>query len=274
MKTYISVGIGDMVFLDSILTLEEKSSITEIYWACRFGKTLIPLLENNPEYPNLVSQYTIDDEIGKQAMANLDPVAIPFWHFRPDFPRNFEVGLQLFDIKKYWDNSELQTIDVISMFMDTNRPFVGSSFVKNASPVEEKNYMIFHYPTSTRPRSDIASITSDDWNFVENLSKEKNIKVIVISDSNIEVPLSNFDLLINPNIKYIVDLVASCNYYAGCDSFCAHLASKVLSKENLFIKSHNPNIKEHISTTTFYRHFCPHPKEDVVQFYKSYIGYP
>ena len=32
MKTYISAGIGDLFFLDSILTKEEKESITEIYW--------------------------------------------------------------------------------------------------------------------------------------------------------------------------------------------------------------------------------------------------
>ena len=27
-------------------------------------------------------------------MAQLDPVAVPFWHFRPDFEKNFEVGLK------------------------------------------------------------------------------------------------------------------------------------------------------------------------------------
>ena len=45
MKTYISAGIGDLFFLDSILTTEEKESITEIYWACRFGYVLKELME-------------------------------------------------------------------------------------------------------------------------------------------------------------------------------------------------------------------------------------
>ena len=36
MKTYISTGIGDLFFLDSILTKEEKESITEIYWKLSF----------------------------------------------------------------------------------------------------------------------------------------------------------------------------------------------------------------------------------------------
>ena len=92
MKTYVSLGIGDLFFLDSILTSEEKESISELYWACRFGYIMQRLMENNPSYPNLKAQNTIADEVGKDAMASLDPIAIPFWHFRPDFQRNFEVG--------------------------------------------------------------------------------------------------------------------------------------------------------------------------------------
>lgn len=270
MKTYMSVGIGDMVFLDSILTLEEKSTISEIYWACRFGKCLIPLFENNTDYPNLVSQHIINDNVGKRAMEQLQPIAVPFWHFRPDYPLNFKVGLDLFGLKE----DEVQAVDATGCFMDINRKYVGSSFIKNAKPVNIDNYMVFHYPTSTRPRSDIASISSDDWNFVENISKEKNLKVIVISDCLIDIPLSNYQHLINPDIVHIVDLIASCNYYAGCDSFCAHLASKVLPKENLFIKSHEPDIANKLLNTTFSRAFLPHSPEDVVKFYKTYIGYP
>lgn len=270
MKTYMSVGIGDMVFLDSILTPEEKSTISEIYWACRFGKCLIPLFEDNSDYPNLISQHIINDNIGKTAMKSLDPIAVPFWHFRPDFSRNYEVGLELFGLNV----DEVQAIDATGCFMDVERKYVGSSFIKNAKPVDFNNYIIFHYPTSTRPRSDIASISFDDWNFVEQLSNQKDMKVFVISDNNIEVPLSNYQLLINPDIKYIVDLIASSSYYAGCDSFCAHLASKVLPKENLFIKSHESDIKNKLLNTTFSRAFLPHPPEDVTQFYKTYIGYP
>lgn len=270
MKTYLSVGIGDMVFLDSILTLEEKATITEIYWACRFGKCISPLMEGNSDYPNLVAQYVIDDEIGKQAMASLDPVAIPFWHFRPDFPRNYEVGLSLFGLNP----NEVQAVDAAGCFVDTTRGFVGSSFIKNAKPVEMSEYILFHYPTSTRPRSDIATILREDWEFVEQLSQEKKLKVIVVSDCDIDIPLSNYEHLINPSITYIVDLVASCDYYAGCDSFCAHLASKVLPKENLFIKSHELNITNKLLTTTFARAFLPHSPEDVATFYKTYIGYP
>lgn len=270
MKTYLSVGIGDMVFLDSILTLEEKFTITEIYWACRFGKYMIPLFENNSDYPNLISQHIINDNVGKREMEKLQSIAVPFWHFRPDYSPNFEIGLKLFGLEK----EKIQYIDATACFNDINRKYVGSSFIKNANPVDIENYILFHYPTSTRPRSDIASISSEDWKFIDELSKEKSLKVIVISDCNIEIPLSNYQHLINPDIKYLVDLVNSCDYFAGCDSFCAHLASKVLPKEKLFIKSHEFNIRDKLLATTFSRVFLPHSPEDVSQFYKNYIGYP
>jgi hypothetical protein len=269
MKTYISAGIGDMILLDSILTLKEKKTMSEIYWACRFGTCLIPLMENNPDYPNLVAQYTIPDEVGKKAMENLQPIAVPFWHFRPDYPLNFKVGLDLFGLKE----DEVQAIDVSGCFADTTRGYVESSFMKNAKPVDIDNYIVFHYPTSTRPRSDIADISSDDWNFVEKISQEKNLKVIVISDCDILIPLSNYKHLINPDVNYIVNLIASCDYYMGCDSFCAHLATKVLPKEKLFIKTHDQNITNNILTTSFSRAFLPHSPEDIALFYKTYIGY-
>ena len=118
MKTYVSLGIGDLFFLDSILTKEEKESISEIYWACRFGYVMEKLMKNNPSYPNLKAQHTIKDDVGKKAMATLDPIAIDFWHFRPDFHPNFETGLKLFDIEDEWNKQNLQTIDAPSMFLD------------------------------------------------------------------------------------------------------------------------------------------------------------
>tara|TARA_B100000427_G_C15467200_1_gene576800 strand:+ start:509 stop:1318 length:810 start_codon:yes stop_codon:yes gene_type:complete len=268
MKTYVSLGIGDLFFLDSILTKEEKESISELYWACRFGYVMQKLMHNNPSYPNLKEQHIIDDKIGQIHMADLDPIAVPFWHFRPDFHPNFEVGLKLFGIQEEWDKQNLQTIDAPSMFMDDTRPFTESSFVKHRKESDEK-YILVHYPTSTRPRKDIAIITDDDIKFVNDLSKETGYKVIVISDHEVNPALDNVEILINPDIIDVKDLAANCNYYAGCDSFCSILASKHLPKENIFIKL-SPNFTGW--NNWLYRAFLPHAPHEVEQFYKSYIG--
>ena len=282
MKTYISTGIGDMMALDAVMSPEEKESITEMYWASRFGSNLIPLFENNSEYPNLIKHHQIDDEEGKKAMATLDPVAVPFWHFRPDFHPNFEIGLKLFGI----EDEEIQVINVIERFahvcndiktgVNLEEFYFGSSFIKNASQPTYSNYILFHYPTSTRPRNDIAGIDSDDWKFVENLSKETSKSVVVISDHDIEIPLSNYELLVNPDIKLIIDLVAHCDYYAGCDSFCGILSTKRLPKEKIYMKTHDRNIKSNLKNNPGYLHcyFLPHSPEDIIHFYKPYIGEP
>lgn len=281
MKTYLSVGIGDMLCLDSLLVEEERESIAEIYWACRFGKVLAPLMENNPGYPNLKNQYFIDDEIGKNAMHQLHPIAVPFWHFRPDFARNFQTGLSLFGL----NSDEVQAIDVAGTFAEVcdgvkrglpkEQLFYESTFLKYAKLPPHKNYILFHYPTSTRPKQDICQIDDRDWNFVEELSQKTNLKVIVISDHEINIPLSNYDLLVNPNIQLVVDLVAHCEYYAGCDSFCSILSSKRLPKEKLYVKTHDANITSNLLSGNcgfMYSYFNPHSPQDIAYFYKSYLG--
>ena len=143
-----------------------------------------------------------------------------------------------------------------------------SSFIKHSKKIDDE-YILFHYPTSTRPRNDIASITMDDWEFVDKLSEYHRMRVLVIADSTVDVPLSYYEVLIKPDIKYVVDLVANCDYYAGCDSFCSILAAKTLPKEKMFIKQ-SPNFTGW--NNWLYRAFLPHSPEEVRQIYKQHIG--
>ena len=278
MKTYISVGIGDMMCLDSILTPDERKNISEIFWATHAGKYLVPLFEENLHYPNLVSQHTISDEEGRLAMQNLDATAINFWHFRPDFPRSFEAGLRLFGVSR----QEVNPINILTLFTDSSRTYQGSSFLENASmedlddidiSLEDKNYILFHYPTSTRPRGDIATIDNLDWDFVESLSCKFQMKVVVITDTSLVLPLSNCEVLKMPPITVIPALTKYAAYYAGCDSFVSILASKVLPPQNLFIKSSDRNIQHTVLRNKWLqRFFLPHDPLTISKFYKNYLG--
>ena len=285
MKAYISVGLGDMMSLDALLTDEEKEAITEIYWACRWGIQLVPLLRGNKFYPNLTSQYTIKDEVGKRHMVTLEPHASEFWHFRPDFDRNFDVGLKLFDLER----EQVGVIDAVSILKDPSRTYQHSSFLAMARAedvqwgeleTQPEEYILFHYPTATRrSRNDIATIEEGDWAFVENLSKSENKRVVVITDADITPPLSNVVVLKNPPIKIITSLCKHCAFYVGCDSFVSLLACKKLAPANLYVKGHDytkthgHDIKTEILKSVWLQnHFSPHPPEQIVQFYKSMIG--
>lgn len=279
MKTYISVGIGDMMCLDSVLTQEERNNITEIYWACRFGKYLIPLLDNNKFYPNLRLQHTICDKIGIEGMLRCDPSATNFWHFRPDFENNYNVGLSIFGLNK----NEVVPIDAPSIFLNKNREFNNSSFLDiaelediewNYLNIKPNKYILVHYPTSTRPRSDIATIDNNDWMFIRNLSEKVNLPIVVITDTQLNTDVSDLIVLKNPNIKSVIALCKFATFYAGCDSFVSILSCKTLAADRLFVKSHSRNIQtEVLSNTWLQRFFLPHSPEVISKFYKSYIGH-
>jgi len=279
MKTYLSVGIGDMMCLDSILTQSEKLDITEIYWGCRFGIDISPLMANNPFY-SIKKQYFIEDETGKKMMNSLYPEKSQelFWHFRPDFEPNYTIGKNLLSIKE----NDVFPIDASKLFQDPSRTYQGSSFLMNATMedvnwtelgITPRNYILVHYPTSTRPRSDIARIEKEDWNFIQNLSNDTKLKIIIITDTDILPDLNNFITLKTPNINSVIALAKYASYYVGCDSFVAILSCKSLPYNNLFIKTHNPDIYNTLpSHVWLQRFFLPHPYNIIQKFYKHTLS--
>jgi hypothetical protein len=275
MKTYISVGIGDMMCVDSILSQQERDNISEIYWACRFGKDIIPLFENNPGYPNIKNHHIISDQVGMSEMQKLESHAGSFWHFRPDFNLNFIVGKSLFN-----NIENIATIDAANLIGST-RPYNNSTFLDAAKledipwdiyNISPHGYILVHYPTSTRPRGDIASLDDKDWSFIKNKAVETGLKIVIITDTHINTEIDAL-ILFKPPIKTIVALVKYCLYYMGCDSFCSILATKVVDKSNISIKSHNPDIQNHVLNSAWLqRNFLPLSPQEISQIYKNFIG--
>ena len=275
MNTYLSVGIGDFICLDSLLTKEEKSKFSEVYWGCRFGHIISSLLENNPDYPNVKTHHFITDADGLRVDGR------PYWHFRPDYAESFSTAANLFGVNT---NHFEFVIDAAAIFQDPTRLYQESSAAKYLIPPEEfwkkydvkqGEYILVHYPTSTRPRSDISSIEIEDWMFIEEFRKKTNLKIIIVTDTILNYDIKNCLVLTNAPFIDIITLGKYCKYYAGCDSFLSILACKYLKKENLFIKTHDKNIKTTLINHTWLKHFfLPHPLESIQEFYKPYIGYP
>tara|TARA_A100000172_G_C3022802_1_gene103698 strand:+ start:84 stop:962 length:879 start_codon:yes stop_codon:yes gene_type:complete len=281
-KTYISAGIGDMVSVDALLTKEEKENITEIFWACRWGKALFHLFINNQEYPNLQRQHVIEDKVGMENMVRLEPEAASFWHFRPDFPANYAVGLSLFNLSK----DEVNAIDTVGILYDSSRKYQGSSFLTSCTQesvaweelnIKPNKYILVHYPTAARSkRNDIAKITNSDWQMIEDLSTNTDLDVVIISDREINHTLSRGTVLVNYNIKSIVTLAKYAEYFVGCDSFVSQLACKDLSPTRMYVKGHDyqlthgrPISEEIRSNVYLQQHYTPHSVEDIVSFYTS-----
>lgn len=275
MKTYLSVGIGDFVCLDSLLTKEEKENITEIYWGCRFGKVISQWVgELNEDYPNYKFSHFIDDQRGKDLMKGVESHACDFWHFRPDFRGRLNIALQEFSVK----TEDIRIIDAVSIFSDPNRIFNKSSILSLSDKfflnhIEPKSYILVHYPTSTRPRGDIASITHEDWININEYSKKINKKIIIISDKDIQIPIDGYTLLNNSDIRFYPWLVKNCYYYIGCDSFIAGLSAKCLPINRISIKSHDPNVSSYVRSTWGSKYFLPYSPDEVSSFYKTFLEY-
>ena len=127
-----------------------------------------------------------------------------------------------------------------------------------------------HYPTSTRPRTDIARLEDEDWVLIETLSKRTGLKVVIITDTDIQPNLTNFVLLNRPSIHSIVALSKYASYYVGCDSFVAILSCKVLPYQNLYIKTHDRDIYQKLPCHTWLqRFFLPHSYDIIQKFYRS-----
>lgn len=277
MKTYVCAGIGDFFCLDCFLTQDERNSITEIYWGSRFGKDIAPVIDNNFFYPNVKEQYFIDDNTGKKYWQELkpdEPHNWTFWHFRSDIPSHYIKALSYFNLKP----EDVQDFTPISFFNDTSRNYTGSSFLNNAS-LEDYNfkqnnlipgkYMLVHFPTSSRPRNDIATITNNDWHFIKNVSKEKNLPVVVITDTKIDLPDElNFTVLIKPSMKSVLALIKYTGYYFGCDSFVSILCAKILAYNKMVIKSPRQNIKDILPGHIWnHKYFSPHKPNIIQKFY-------
>lgn len=243
MKTYMCAGIGDMFCVDTLLTQQERESITEIYWGCRFGKDLAPLISYNYFYPNVQKQHIISDEIG---MAHMDSYSKLFWHYRGDFPDNFRKGVELFGICKEDIDQDFSSHPVI---FDRNRTFQGSTFLQNAcrediESIVPQKYILIHAPTSTRPRSDITVFTEQDWDKIYMLVDKYKLPLVVVSDYDIPIKeKTGVYSCLNLPLKTVVALCKYAKMFIGCDSFCSILCSKVLNWQHMVIKSHDSNIK-------------------------------
>ena len=277
MKAFIAAGIGDMMCLDSLLKDEEKQSITEIYWACRFGKDMIPLFENNPYYPNLKQQHTIEDSVGKEAMKLFEPWSVSFWHFRPDFRPNFLKGLELFGLKE----DEVTAYNLLGppdgLFLRIPPVFETSSILKAADTsdvdwdglnIKPHEYILVHLPTSSRPRRDAFAMGDEDVKFLRELSDKTGFPVVAVTDYDPDQSMSDFIILNRPDIATIPALVKYSAYCGGCDSFISILGCKMHQPDKLFVKTAYP--PNNIFTNPYLQHlFGPHDAGVIRSFYDS-----
>jgi hypothetical protein len=263
MKYYIATGIGDFFAIDSFLTNQEKHDITEIYWGCRAGHFLKPLLENNDFYPNLNKQFLIPSKDGKELNTLTSPI-YPNWHFPPNMPSKINDAYNFFGID-YSDVVPMQTLEIMQ---SDQRVFNECSFLKKAFTVNNEKYILVHAATSfSREHDDFKKIQDDWWQSIEDLSVRKKMPVIIISDVAFIPALTNYQLYVNASPNILVSLIIDCEYFIGVDSFGSVLASRCIPPEKIKIFS-GQNIESKINYDIWWqKYFAPNSSSEYAKFF-------
>lgn len=287
-----STGIGDAFCLDCLFTQEFRESITEIYWACKYGEPLSHVFKNNFFYKNLKQQHFLkenniksffENKFGKDYQHHSNPHVCKFWHFKDDpSDWNHRHGYQLAH-EVFGLNEKIKFFNNFSV-LKQKQNFNGSSFLNNANRndfdwqkynIYPNEYILVHQSSDNRPKSDISSMNEEDWKIINKISIEQNKKVVIITDqSNLKVPLKNyliinvFDLCIEKSLINICALCKYSYYYAGLDSYVSILCAKALSSDKLYIKTHDQNIYKTLENNMLLQNFfLPHDTKTIQQFY-------
>lgn len=272
MKTYMCGGIGDMICMDSVLTQEERESITEIYWGHVQQHRLAYILDNNKFYKNLKKHYFLNDETARNLFP--DDSAKNMWHYRGDISEHFDIALRLHNIS----SDQIRDWTCINFFNREN--YTGSTFMLNAQitdldwhkyNLKPFEYILCQTSSSVRPgdHKHQHPLNATDWGRLHQEAVEKKLKIVAITDKDMDIPIPDVTLLKFPDLKEIICLAKYCHSYAGIDSFVSILAAKVLPADKLYIKHFLPDCSQRIpnSYKSMQVHFLPHKLSDILKFY-------
>ena len=238
------------------------------------GKYLKGVLEKNYFY-NISKQHFINDEEARRAWCSIEPPSEQYeWNFRPDFPQRFAKAKELLGF-----DDNINIIDTMQIF-NQRSTYTGSTFLMcdqyklNCDDLHSGEYILFHYPTSTRPRGCIATFNNDDWQYINRLSIAHNKRIVVVTDVDFEHCLNKQTLVLKlPSFETIISLCKHAYMFVGCDSFMSILCSKVLSKEHMLVKTHWDIPVEQIlqKQPILPNYYLPHDVESLKYFYRKDI---
>ena len=232
-------GVGDIIAIESMMTDEERQSIDCMFYATRAAKPCIELFTNLTTFPKLKKQ------------------ALLWKNFTNIF--GFNSKEQLVGKLCAYQTDELQNTlrklvsgiedwSIAKIFFENNRQYTYSSFIKNnLISIKKfnlpKNYYCICPASSNDKRDDKRDYNQTDWQHTLELLKSKNMFGVVINnnddDSNIpsEHPIINLNN--KTNIKEAIEIVKRADGYIGIDTALSVIATKLLPKENIIIKSLN-----------------------------------
>ncbi len=231
-KILLTGGIGDVIALESFMSDHERKNLTQIHYATKAANSCVDAINAISKwYPKLEDQSKIFDnfnnrfciysknELSKIIPSDINWESISDWSILSKFPE-IESG---------------------------ERPFNESSFLKETLVDIKK----FELPTKYLvlvPESENAlhnrNFNAYDWAEILHFLKKTNQIGVILRTTGKSLPTTSYLINLTGKTSLIeaIEIVKNASGYCGVDSCLSVIASKILSAENLRVKSTNPHL--------------------------------
>ncbi len=234
MKILITGGIGDAIAIESMLMLEERSSIDTIYWATRAAAFLVPLFKH---------------------VYNINHVVLPcekVYYSTEGVRADYELP------------AEVQDFSISRMFPEfSTRPFVLSSFAGVSADLSRFNlpdrFVVVQHQTPLHTNSvqrALRDLDQSEWTAILNRLEAENLSAVVVNSGDTDPPPEHPRIINLVGQTSLVESVALLNQaegYWGIASGLCVLASQLFDAEQLWVKG-----PEYFLWINRHIYFAPH----------------
>jgi len=229
-----SLGIGDLLTLDSFVPDFFYSKIKKIFLFTSINETFKKLIKSNKNYSNTEIIFA-DNQYDKGEIYKID---------------NY---IKSFCLDKKIDINECFQDDLLiwkTPFIEGIKPKISSFFTQQLCQIDydflKKDFcVILPITKNTRNRR---FFTDNDWKETIKILKYNKLQGIVIGKDKSDVPkIKNItDLTGKTTITEALEITKKAKYYIGIDSFSSTLAMQIFKEENIYIKSTESHLFENI----------------------------
>lgn len=229
-----SLGIGDLLTLDSFIPDFFYNKIKKIFLFTSINETFRKLIKSNKNYSNAEVIFA-DNQYDKGEIYKIDGY------------------IKSFCLRNKININECFQDDLLiwkTPFIEGIKPKISSFFTQQLCKI---NYdflsrdfcVIFPITKNTRDRR---FFTPNDWKETIKILKYNKLQGIVIGNDKSDVPkIKNIlDLTGKTTITEALEITKKAKCYIGIDSFSSTLAMQVFKKEDIYIKSTEPHLFENI----------------------------
>lgn len=240
MKVLFTGGLGDFIGAETFLSEQQKDSVTSVLWATRNREEIKAAIDMNLIFPNIKEEVIMFDNWANERPTRPWQSGDSFMNIGMKHELNTKCNLNL-------SNSELEEIFDCSLDATLQRMFQGLSFQSsrfatkgNWPSIEQfnlpKKYVVIH-PWSD---SEICGreFNNADWENIIHYLEKNDLIGVVVNRSNILPPSHNnlLDLTNQTNLKETFGIISQAYQAILCSSSLACFATKIFSKNNIWIK--------------------------------------